>query len=53
MCKSNKEFYEKLSKRKLTDQEAFEAKSNFIGFFDLLFRIDQRNKNKLKNEQSK
>lgn len=44
MENSNKKFYEKLSRRKLTDQEAFKAKSNFTGFFDLLLKTDRRNK---------
>lgn len=39
----NKEFYEKLSEKRLSDQEVFEAKNNFVGFFDLLYRIDKRN----------
>ncbi len=42
--KSNKEFYEKLSGKKLTDKEVSESKSNFVGFFDLLLKIDERNK---------
>jgi hypothetical protein len=42
MFSSDKQFYEKLSQRGLTDQEAFEAKSNFVGFYDLLYRIDKR-----------
>lgn len=42
MKTSDKEFYEKLSKKELSDQEAFEATSNFVGFFDLLYRIDKR-----------
>lgn len=48
MLSDDKEFYEKLSKKKLSDQEVFEAKSNLVGFFDLLFRIDKR-----LNEQNK
>jgi hypothetical protein len=43
MQKINKEFYENLSGQKLSDQEAFEAKQNFVGFFDLLLKIDKRN----------
>lgn len=42
MQKGDKEFYEKLSKKELSNQEAFEAKHNFVGFFDLLYRIDKR-----------
>jgi hypothetical protein len=47
---SSKEFYERLSGRNLSDQEAFEAKSNFVGFFDLLYRIDKRNEEKKKSK---
>lgn len=47
----NKEFYEKLSGKSLSVQEVFEAKSNFVGFFDLLYRIDKRNKEKEKAEK--
>lgn len=46
MKSSTKEFYEKLSGKELSDQELFEAKNNFVGFFDLLYRIDKRNKEK-------
>lgn len=49
----NKKLYEKLSKRNLSDQEVFEARSNFVGFFDLLYRIDKRNKEKGKTEKTK
>lgn len=38
----DKKFYENLAGKPLSEQEAFEAKSNFVGFFDLLFEIDQR-----------
>ncbi len=40
----DKEFYEELSGKELTNQGVFEAENNFIGFFDLLLKIDQRNK---------
>lgn len=50
---SSKEFYENLSGKKLSDQEAFEAKSNFVGFFDLLYRIDKRNEEKKQTEKVK
>jgi len=50
---STKEFYERLSGKSLSDQEAFEAKSNFVGFFDLLYRIDQRNEKKKRSSKSK
>ena len=47
-----KEFYERLSGKSLSDQEAFEAKSNFVGFFDLLYRIDQRNENEKRDKRA-
>jgi len=47
---SDKEFYEKLSGKSLSDQEVFEAKNNFVGFFDLLYRIDKRNEEKEKKD---
>jgi len=53
MDKKTKQFYGKLSGRNLTDQEAFEAKSNFVGFFDLLYRIDKRNEEKRNLEINK
>ena len=43
MQKVEKEFYEELSGEKLSAQEAFEAESNFVGFFGLLYRIDRKN----------
>lgn len=45
---STKEFYSQLSGKELTEQEVFEARSNFVGFFDLLYRIDKRNEEKKK-----
>lgn len=39
---TDKEFYEKLSKKELSEKEVFEAKSDFVGFFDLLYGIDKR-----------
>ena len=45
---STKEFYSRLSGKELTDQEVFEARSNFVGFFDLLYRIDKRIEEKKK-----
>lgn len=50
---SNKEFYEKLSGKEFSDQEVFDAKSNFVGFFDLLYCIDKRNEEKKKAEITK
>ena len=37
-----KSAYEKLYKRTLTNQEAFEANHNLIGFFNVLLKIDKR-----------
>jgi len=42
MFSGDKQFYEELSQKGLTDREAYEAKNNFVGFFDLLYRIDKR-----------
>lgn len=39
-----RQFYSNMSGRELSDQEAFEADRNFVGFFDLLMQIDKRNK---------
>lgn len=50
MVISDNQFYERLCKRELSNEEVFEAKSNFVGFFDLLVRIDKRlNENDLKD----
>jgi hypothetical protein len=51
MKNSDKKFYDKLSGKSLSVQEAFEAKSSFVGFFDLLYRIDKRNKEKVKKAE--
>lgn len=48
----DKEFYKKLSKKELSDKEVLEARHNFVGFFDLLFRIEKR-VNEQTNEQNK
>lgn len=42
MLSHNKAFYEKLSKKELSEQEVFEAKHNLVGLFDLLYQIDKR-----------
>ena len=44
---------EKRTGRKMSDQEAQEASDNLVGFFDLLWKIDRRNKNtkRLKNKK--
>lgn len=51
MFQSDKNFYENLCGRELSEEEVFEARSNFVGFFDLLFQIDNR-LNEKNNEQS-
>ncbi len=40
------EFYSELSGKKLSEDEAREARDNLVGFFDLLLQIDNRNKKK-------
>jgi hypothetical protein len=50
MNQEDKAFYENLSGKRLSEEEAHEARDNFVGFFGLLFEIDQRLKNK-SNEQ--
>ena len=43
MFKANdKNFYENLCRKELSDEEVLEARSNFVGFFDLLFNINER-----------
>lgn len=44
---NDKEFYQKISKKELSNKEVFEAKQNFVGFFDLLYKIEKRH-----NEQT-
>lgn len=50
MFSEDKIFYENMAGKELSDQEVFEADSNFVGFFDLLLKIDNRINNK-NNEQ--
>jgi hypothetical protein len=38
-----KESLEKTYETKLTQDQVLEAEQNFVGFFELLYRIDQRN----------
>lgn len=53
MPTNDKQFYAKLCGRELSSQEVFEAKSNLVGFFDLLFRIDERlSEKKLPDKQT-
>ena len=46
MFSEKKDFYEKLAGKELSDQEVF------VGFFDLLLKIDNRINNK-NNEQNR
>ena len=39
--------------KELSFAEAEEAAHNLVGFFDLLLKIDRRNKNKLKNQKTR
>ncbi len=50
MSEKDKQFYENLAGKPLSDQEVFEARNNFVGFFNLLFEIEQRNKEKVKDK---
>lgn len=45
-------FYENLAQRELSREETLEARYNFVGFFDLLYRIDKREKLKHLEESS-
>lgn len=45
-------FYENLAQKSLSREEALEARYNFVGFFDLLYRIDKREKLKHLEESS-
>ena len=38
--------------KEFTYEEAYEAAHNLVGFFDLLLKIDRRNKNKLKKSKN-
>lgn len=48
---SSKEVLEKLYKKQLSKQELFEAKTNLMGFFETLMKIDKRMKVKQKLER--
>ncbi len=45
-------FYENLVQKSLTREEVLEARFNFVGFFDLLYRIDKRESLKHLEESS-
>jgi hypothetical protein len=47
----NKQFIEALVGKELSDQEVFETMGNLVGFYDLLYRINERN-NEKNNEQN-
>lgn len=53
MQPNDKQFYEELCGKELSDQEVFEAEGNFVGFFDLLYRVDKRNKGKNNDEHKR
>jgi len=53
MLQEDKQFYENLAGKMLPDQEIFEAKNNFVGFFNLLFEIDQRLKEKTNDKDNR
>lgn len=53
MSEKDKQFYENLAGKTLSEQEAFEAKSNFVGFYNLLFEIDQRLKEKTNDKDNR
>lgn len=44
---TNKEVYERLYGRPLTNQELFNIRQNLVGFFTTLIKIDQANKKKV------
>jgi hypothetical protein len=44
--------FEKLYKRKLSDDEIAEMKHNFFGFMDLLMEIDKEQKETKEKEQN-
>jgi len=43
--------FEKEYKKKISFAEATEAANNLVGFFDLLLKIDRKNKNRLKKNK--
>lgn len=43
----NKEVYERLYGRLLTNQEIFNIRQNLVGFFATLIKIDQQSKKKV------
>ena len=48
---SNKEVLEKLYRKQLSKQELFEAKTNLMGFFETLMKVDKRMRIKKKLEK--
>jgi len=40
----NKQVYERLYGRELTNQEIFEVKQNLMGFFEMLIKLDKKQK---------
>lgn len=43
----NKEVFERLYNRSLTNQELFTIKQNLVGFFDVLMKIDEQSKDEV------
>lgn len=43
----NREVYERLYGRSLTNQELFNIRQNLVGFFTTLIKIDQQSKKKV------
>lgn len=50
--KTDKDFYEELAQKRLSDEEVAQAKQSFVGFFDLLYQIDRRKKAEAKQQES-
>ena len=40
----DKQIYERLYGRELTNQEIFEVKQNLMGFFEMLIKLDKKQK---------
>lgn len=43
----NKEVFERLYNRSLTNQELFTIRQNLVGFFNVLMKIDEQSKGKV------
>ncbi len=49
----NKQVYERLYGRELTNQEFFDVKQNLMGFFEVLIKLDRVQKERNKQVKSK